>query len=95
MLSEENRIILTTEEFNLLGYITAETKTDCWFTLDKDDDGFDCVYDLENNCRITLQSAVNQLNEAIIPGLLYVSSDDVCIYGKLLDKLGVKYNPFN
>ena len=94
MARNKVRINLTNEEYNLLNRITRQTKTDCWFMLDKDKEGFDCVYDLENKRRVTLRFAVQQLNEAIISQLLDVSTDDVYAYGRLLDKLHIAYNPF-
>lgn len=88
------RIKLTNKEYNLLNYITRKTKTDCWFMLDKDKENFDCVYDLENKRKVTLRFAIQQLNEAIIPELLDIGIADINVYTELLNKLNIKYNPF-
>lgn len=94
MARKKIRIVLTNKEYNLLSYIARKTKTDCWFMLDTDKEGFDCVYDLENKRKVTLRFAVQQLSEAIVPELLDVSAKDICVYSELLDKLNIKYNPF-
>lgn len=94
MARNKIRINLTNEEHNLLNYLTRKTKTDCWFMLDKDKEGFDCVYDLENKRKVTLRFAINQLNDAIISDLLDISTEDIDRYGLLLRKLNIKYNPF-
>lgn len=94
MARKKIRINLTDKEYNLLNYITAKTKTDCWFMLSKDKEDFDCVYDLENKRKVTLRFAVQQLNDAIIPELLNISKEDVNVYEELLNKLEIKCNPF-
>lgn len=94
MARQKIRITLTNEEYNLLNYITRKTKTDCWFYLDTDKEGFDYVYDLENKRKVTLRFAIQQLNEAIIPELLDISIADINVYTELLNKLNIKYNPF-
>ena len=91
---KDNRIKLTSEEYNLLNNITSQTKTDCWFKLDVDENGFDYVEDLENGDYLTLHDAIDQLNDAIIPELLVVTREDMEIYAKLLEKLGITENPF-
>lgn len=94
MARKKIRIILTDAEYNLLNSITRKTKVDCWFALDKDKDGFDCVYDLENRRKVTLRFAVQQLTEAIVPELLNICSEEIHIYNELLNKLNIKYSPF-
>ena len=91
---KEKRIKLTSNEYNLLNDITRQTKTDCWFCLDVDKDGFDYVRDLESGDELTLQVAVSQLNEAIIPDLLTITEEDVVVYESLLKRLGVSDSPF-
>ena len=88
------KIHLTDAEYNLLNNLTSQTKTDCWFCLDVDKDGFDCVLDLESGYKISLRHAVQELNEALIPDLLDVSIGDMCVYGNLLHKLEIDFNPF-
>lgn len=56
---------LSNEEYNVLNHITSATKTDCWFWLETDDDGNDYVHDLEEDCEMTIQEAVEQLYEAV------------------------------
>lgn len=56
---------LTNEEYNVLNHITSATKTDCWFSLETDKDGNDYVYDLEEDCEMTMQDAVSQLYEGV------------------------------
>lgn len=95
MARRKIRIKLTNEEYNILNDISRKTKTDCWFMLDTDKEGFDCVYDLENNRKVTLRFAVQQLNDAIISELLDISIEEINVYSLLLCKLNIKYNPFD
>lgn len=92
-MAKKIRINLTDEEYNLLNNITSQTKTDCWFWLDTDKEGFDCVKDLENNRKVTLRYAVKQLNEAIVPSLIELSYEEMLIYEQLMKKLELD-NPF-
>ena len=85
---------LTAEEYNLLNKITSQTKTDCWFCLTTDTDGSDCVKDLETGEILTLQNAVDQLNEAIIPELINITTEEKLVYGQLMEKLQLP-NPFD
>lgn len=87
------RIHLTDEEYNLINKLTSQTKTDCWFCLDIDKEGFDCVKDLESGYKITLHHAVQELNEAIIPELVNITTEEMFIYGQLMEKLELS-NPF-
>lgn len=86
--------ILTNEEYNLLNNITSQTKTDCWFCLETDEKGFDYVTDLENGCKLSIKTAVEQLNEAILPDLINLTDEEVKLYTNLLKKLKVIDNPF-
>jgi hypothetical protein len=90
MARKKIRINLTNEEYNVLNRITRKTKTDCWFMLDTDKDGFDCVYDLENRRKVTLRFAVQQLNEAIVEELLDITAEEMHVYNELLKKLEIK-----
>ena len=89
------RINLTDEEYNLLNDITSQTKTDCWFWLDTDKEGFDCVRDLEKGHKVTLRFAVKQLNEALegCTDLLNLTEEEIETYGQLMEKLELP-NPF-
>lgn len=58
------RLKLTNQERNTLDRITSKTKTDCWFSLTTDKQGYDCVYDLERGYKITLRYACRLLYEA-------------------------------
>ena len=93
-MAKKIRVVLTDDEYNLLNKITRQTKTDCWFCLDTDKEGFDCVRDLERGHKVTLRFAVGVLNEAIIPDLLNVTEEEIEIYSNLLKKLKIADNPF-
>lgn len=88
------RIHLTNEEYDVLNKITSQTKTDCWFSLDVDEDGFDCVKDLERGYKITLRFAISILNDAIIPNLLSLTDKEIEVYTNLLKKLDIADNPY-
>lgn len=92
-MTNKIRIHLTGEEYNLLNKLTSQTKTDCWFCLDVDKEGFDCVKDLESGYKITLCHAVQELNEAIIPDLVNITIEEMFIYDRLMKKLELS-NPF-
>lgn len=93
-MAKRFRIHLTGDEYNLINYITSKTKTDCWFWLDKDKQGFDCVKDLERGYKITLRFAIKQLNEAIVPDLINITDEERQTYEQLMEKLELS-NPFN
>ena len=93
-MAKKIRIHLTDDEYNLLNKIARQTRIDeSWFCLDTDEEGFDCVKDLERGHKVTLRFAVSVLNEAIIPDLLNVTKEEMEIYGQLMKKLGLS-NPF-
>ena len=92
-MSKKIRIHLTNEEYNLINKLTRQTKTDCWFCLDTDKEGFDCVKDLERGYKITLRYAIQELNDAIIPELVNITVYEMLIYGQLMEKLRLS-NPF-
>lgn len=92
-MAKKIRIRLTDDEYNLLNKITRQTKTGCWFCLDIDKEGYDCVKDLENGYKVTLRFAIKALNGAIIPELLNISEKEIKIYGQLMKKLELS-NPF-
>ena len=87
MKSKKIRLILTGEEYNLINEITRQTKVDCWFCLDTDREGFDCVRDLEKGRKVTLRFAIEQLNNAIIPEALSLTENEIKTYGRLMSKL--------
>lgn len=93
-MSKKFNILLTNEEYNLINNLTHQTKTDCWFWLDTNKEGFDCVKDLERGYKVTLRFALKQLNEAIIPELINITTEEKVIYGQLMEKLKLS-NPFN
>lgn len=93
-MSKNFNILLTNEEYNLINNLTHQTKTDCWFWLDTNKEGFDCVKDLERGYKVTLRFALKQLNEAIIPELINITTEEKVIYGQLMEKLKLS-NPFN
>lgn len=93
-VTNDKPIRLTTEEYNLLNDITSQTKTDCWFWLEEDEEGFDYVQDGENGCKLEWKDALEQLNEAIIPDLLKITNEEIEVYISLLKKLNISDNPF-
>jgi hypothetical protein len=92
-MAKRIRIHLTDEEYNLINNITHQNKTDYWFYLDTDKEGFDCVRDLEKGYKVTLKFAIRLLNEAIIPELINITAEEMFIYDQLMKKLGLS-NPF-
>ena len=94
-MQNKMQINLTDEEYNVLNHITSVTKTDCWFSLETDEDGNDYVYDLEEGCEMTLQDAVSLLYE----GVEFMTFDDwdelgidkheAIVFAKLLEKLDI------
>ena len=94
-MAKKIRVVLTGDEYNLLNKITSQTKTDCWFWLDTDREGFDCVKDLERGYKVTLRFAVKILNEALegCTDLVDLTSKEITIYGQLMQKLELS-NPF-
>lgn len=94
-MAKKIRINLTQNEYETLNHITSATKTDCWFLLDVDSDGYDCVYDLEKSRKVTLRFAVEQLYEAVEWMTfedwkeLGVDEQEVGIFAELLEKLEI------
>lgn len=86
--------ILTNAEYNVLNDIASQTKMDCWFWLDTDENGCDCVIDLEKNITLTLQQGVEMLNEGIVPELLNLDDYGIEVYVNLLNELDIANNPF-
>ncbi len=94
-MAKKIRINLTDEEYNVLNHITSATKTDCWFCLATDNEGYDCVDDLEHDYRVTLRFAVKQLYEGI--GFmtlddweeLGVNEQEIVVFAELLQKLEI------
>lgn len=94
-MTNKIRIELTNEEYNVLNHITSKTKTDCWFVLDKDKEGFDCVRDLEKGYKVTLRFALAQLYEAVSWMSLVdwaelgIDAQEIEIFETLLKKLEI------
>ena len=92
-MAKKIRINLTQNEYEVLNHITSATKTDCWFCLSTDKEGYDCVYDLENNRKVTLRFGVGQLYEAVEWMTfndweeLGIDKQEVAIFAELLEKL--------
>ena len=63
---------LSTKEYNTLQHITSATKTDCWFTLETDENGNDYIFDIEQNKALSWQEGLEMLDEAIC----WMSKDD-------------------
>lgn len=53
-------------EYNSLANITSINKMDTWFSLKQDKYGNDYIYDLEENKRISLKRALNDINEGLL-----------------------------
>lgn len=99
METKKNRINLTDTQRKLLNNIINKTKLDNQIMLDKDKDGFDCVYNLERKQKVTLRFAVQQLNTIIACKLsnftlLDVTIAEMYMYSELLEMLEIKNNPF-
>ena len=89
------KINLTDEEYNVLNHITNATKTDCWFALEVDKDGNDYVYDLEEDCELTMQDALSQLHGAVAWMTLDdwkklgVATREIVVFVELLQKFEI------
>lgn len=94
-MAKKIRIHLTQNEIDALNHITRKTKTDCWFCLDTDKEGFDCVRDLERGYKVTLRFALAQLYEATSWmtmndwEALGVTTQEIIVYTDLLEKLKI------
>lgn len=89
------KINLTNEEYNVLNHITSATKTDCWFSLETDKDGYDCVYDLENGWTVKLATALEWLY-ADVDWMtlddweeLGIDTQEIVVFTELLQKLEI------
>jgi hypothetical protein len=87
-------IKLSTDEYNVLNRIASQTKMDCWFYLAVDNNGGDCVHDLEEGRLISLRQGIEGLNDGIIPELLNLTDEEVKTYIDLLYAFGIDFNPF-
>lgn len=95
---------LSTEEYNALQHITSATKTDCWFTLETDENGNDYIFDSEQNEYVTWQEGLGMLNDAICwmkkddYELIGIDEEEIKTFYGLLDKvvcsnpIGTAYN---
>lgn len=95
---------LSTEEYNTLQHITSATKTDCWFTLETDENGNDYIFDLEQNKALSWQDGLGMLNDAICWmkkddfELIGIDEEEIKTFYGLLDKvvcsnpIGTAYN---
>ena len=82
------RIRLTDDEYKVLQRITRKTHTDYWFWIDTDEDGFDCVRDLDTGRKITLRTGVKWLCE----GVGWMKAEDWYILGITENELEIFYN---
>ena len=86
---------LTVEQYNALNHITSATKTDCWFSLETDENGNDYVYDLENGCKLDWSEALEQLYEGVEWMTLNdweqldVDAQEIVVFTELLQKLEI------
>lgn len=87
------RMILSDLEYNVLNRIASQTKMDCWFYLCAYN-GSNCVQDIEDGTILTLRHGISMLNEGIIPELLDLTDDEICVYTNLLQELDIEENPF-
>lgn len=86
---------LTNDEYNVLNKIASQTKMDCWFSLDTDEDGSDYVFDLEHDRELTLQAGVAMLNDGIVPDMLDLTAEEAAVYDNLLQKMDIVYYPID
>lgn len=56
---------LSNAECNVLDSVASSTKMDCWFFITEDKNGRPYIFDLENNKRMRIEHAVQQLMEGI------------------------------
>ena len=82
------RIHLTDDEYNTLQHITRKTHIDEWFLLDSDNEGFDCVRNLDTGRKITLRTGVKWLCE----GVDWMKAEDWYILGITETELEIFYN---
>ena len=87
-------IALTADEYNSLEQIASATKMDCWFHIESHN-GFDYVYDLEQGCRLSIQTAVGQLLDGMVEPIespFYKLSDaEIKAFKNLLKNLGYSF----
>lgn len=88
------KIILSDAEYNVLNRIASQTKMDCWFHIGTDENGGDCVFDLENQEWISLRNGVLMLNDGIVPELTKLTNEEILVYSDLLQALDIDVNPF-
>ena len=89
------RINLTVAEYNALQHITSKTHQDDWFWLSIDDEGFDCVRNLDTGRKITLRTGMKWLWEGIDWmqeadwDILGITQEEVVLLHDILRKLEV------
>lgn len=94
-MAKKIRTNLTQNEYEVLNHITRATKTDCWFALTTDKDGYDCVYDLEKRRKVTLRFGIGQLYEAVSFMTLNdweelgIDTQEIVIFTELLQKFEI------
>jgi hypothetical protein len=88
------KIILSDAEYNVLNKITSQTKMDCWFYISVTPNGGDCIVDIEEGTVLNIRHGISMLNEGIVPELLVLTDDEICVYTNLLQELDIEENPF-
>lgn len=59
------KIKLDDYEYNALNHITSINKMDTWFCLKTDNDGYDYVYDLEEDIILPIGTALDYIYEGL------------------------------
>ena len=84
-------IPLSKDTINGLAKLTKHTGTDWWFRLMTDENG-SCVYDIENECPLSWQKALSDLNDAVIdtPSEYRLNKEELAALIDLFDRYGLK-----
>lgn len=79
-----DKIMLTTEEKNVLDKLTHANKMDCWFWID---DTRDCIIDLENgNAVLDTCEAILEVDDGTPDASEFLDSKELSIYESLVEK---------
>lgn len=92
------RITLTDAEFDVVTKIAERSKMDCWFNITERKEKVggkfvvsDCVYDAENDRKVTLKWGIGQLHEGMTRYADYgMTKKEIKTFKTLLGKLGLE-----
>ena len=86
---KNNKYWLDVEEYNALQNITSFNKMDVWFSIRETKDNLFYIFDLEENKRISLCSALSYINEGLLEEDFRMLSK---LQQKALNNMFRKYN---